>query len=73
MIVNDPQQLLRWLDGNIDPQQINVVASGKQSSTSGLINITSYDLMARSIAELKQKNFRVVIMVSPSDVLFLPT
>lgn len=57
------QQLLRWLSGSIDPQQINVVTTGKQSSTSGLINITSYDLMARSVDELTRKNFRVIIMV----------
>ncbi|XP_041366141.1 SWI/SNF-related matrix-associated actin-dependent regulator of chromatin subfamily A-like protein 1 [Gigantopelta aegis] len=55
------QQIRRWLP-KLDPQLINVVINGKASSTSGLVNITSYDLMARKAQELREKRFQIIIM-----------
>lgn len=55
------QQFQRWVPG-LDPQQINVSVTGKDSCTSGQVNILSYDLMAKKGAELKQKRFQVIIM-----------
>ncbi|WAQ95067.1 LOW QUALITY PROTEIN: SMAL1-like protein [Mya arenaria] len=51
----------RWIP-TLNPQTINVVVTGKDSCTSGLINILSYDLMARKAEELKKKMFQVIIM-----------
>ncbi|XP_033099293.1 SWI/SNF-related matrix-associated actin-dependent regulator of chromatin subfamily A-like protein 1 [Anneissia japonica] len=55
------ETLQKWLP-SIDPDSINVVQKVKESGTSGLINILSYDLMSRKAAELKSKKFHVVIM-----------
>ncbi|XP_052808789.1 SWI/SNF-related matrix-associated actin-dependent regulator of chromatin subfamily A-like protein 1 isoform X2 [Mya arenaria] len=55
------QQFQRWIP-TLNPQTINVVVTGKDSCTSGLINILSYDLMARKAEELKKKMFQVIIM-----------
>jgi len=56
------QQFQRWIPC-LDPASVNVVVSGRDSCTSGLINILSYDLMARKGEELKKKGFQVIIMV----------
>ncbi|RUS78192.1 hypothetical protein EGW08_014051 [Elysia chlorotica] len=55
------QQICRWLP-NVSNCDVNVVQSSKTSATSGLVNIISYDLLARKALELKQKNFRIIIM-----------
>ena len=57
------KQFQRWLPA-LDPQSVNVVVTGKDKCTSGLINILSYDLMARKAEELKRKKFQVIIMVT---------
>ncbi|XP_053374733.1 SWI/SNF-related matrix-associated actin-dependent regulator of chromatin subfamily A-like protein 1 isoform X2 [Mercenaria mercenaria] len=55
------QNFLRWVP-SLDPQSVNVVVTGKDSCTSGLINILSYDLMSRKADILKKKRFQIVIM-----------
>ncbi|XP_052247211.1 SWI/SNF-related matrix-associated actin-dependent regulator of chromatin subfamily A-like protein 1 isoform X2 [Dreissena polymorpha] len=55
------QQFQRWVP-SLDPQSVNVVVAGKDSCTSGLINILSYDLMARQAEALMKKRFQVIIM-----------
>ncbi|GFS00493.1 SWI/SNF-related matrix-associated actin-dependent regulator of chromatin subfamily A-like protein 1 [Elysia marginata] len=55
------QQICRWLP-NISSCDVNVVESSKASASSGLVNIISYDLVARKALELKQKNFKIIIM-----------
>ena len=63
------QQFQRWVP-SLDPQQINVATTGKDSCTSGLINILSYDLMAKKGAALRDKHYQVVIMVSDDFICF---
>lgn len=48
----------------MDPEYINVVLTGKDSPTAGLINIISYDLLSKCMDDLKKKQFRVIIAVS---------
>ena len=48
----------------MDPEYINVILTGKDSPTAGLINIISYDLMSKCIDVVKKKQFRVIIAVS---------
>ena len=48
----------------MDPEDINVVLTGKDSPTAGLINIISYDLLSKCMDDLKRKQFRVIIAVS---------
>ena len=48
----------------MDPEYINVVLTGKDSPTAGLINIISYDLLSKCMEDLKKKQFRVIIAVS---------
>ncbi|XP_067649630.1 SWI/SNF-related matrix-associated actin-dependent regulator of chromatin subfamily A-like protein 1 [Haliotis asinina] len=55
------QQIRRWIP-SLDPQEINVVVSGKSSCTSGQVNIVSYDILARKAEDFKKKHFQVVIM-----------
>lgn len=55
------QQICKWLP-NVSKCDVNVVESSKASASSGLINIISYDLLARKALELKQKNFKIIIM-----------
>ena len=56
------QQFQRWVP-SLDPQQINVAVTGKDSCSSGLINILSYELMSRKADMLRQIHFQVIIMV----------
>ena len=58
------QAFIKWLP-TVDPADINVVLTGKDDPTAGLINIISYDLMSKCVEELKKKQFRVIIAVSP--------
>ena len=53
---------MKWLP-SVDPQSINVVLTGKDNPTAGLINIISYDLLSKRLDDLKQKQFRVIIAV----------
>lgn len=48
----------------MDTEYINVVLTGKDSSTAGLINIISYDLLSKCMEDLKKKQFRIIIAVS---------
>ena len=48
----------------MDAEYINVVLTGKDSSTAGLINIISYDLLTKCMDDLKKKQFRIIIAVS---------
>lgn len=48
----------------MDAEYINVVLTGKDSSTAGLINIISYDLLSKCMEDLKKKQFRIIIAVS---------
>ena len=60
------QQFLKWVP-SLDPQEINVVVTGKESCTSGLVNIVSYDIMVRKSEALLAKGFKVIIMVSVEE------
>ena len=62
---------MKWLP-SVDPQHINVVFTGKDNPTAGLVNIISYDLLSKSIEDLKKKQFRVVIAVSYSFTTINP-
>jgi SWI/SNF-related matrix-associated actin-dependent regulator 1 of chromatin subfamily A len=57
------QAIIRWLP-SVDPQYINVVLTGKDKPTSGLVNIISYDLLSKYAEQLKTKPPRVVIAVN---------
>ena len=46
-----------------------MATTGKDSCTSGLINILSYDLMAKKGTALRDKHYQVVIMVSDDIIL----
>ncbi|CAM9611695.1 SWI/SNF-related matrix-associated actin-dependent regulator of chromatin subfamily A-like protein 1 [Lampetra fluviatilis] len=50
----------RWLPW-LDPQQINVVVTGRDNPNSGLVNIISYDLLSRIQGKLEEKGFAVII------------
>lgn len=43
---------------------VNVVLSAKNSATSGLVNIISYDLLVKMVSEVHEKKFRAIIAVS---------
>ena len=53
---------------SLDPQYVNVILTGKDNPTAGLINIISYDLLSKQIKALVQKGFRVIISVSLDQV-----
>ncbi|EDO49581.1 predicted protein, partial [Nematostella vectensis] len=54
------QAFIKWLP-SLDPQSINVVLTGKDNVTAGLINIISYDLLTKFVGKLQEKRFRVII------------
>ena len=56
------QQFQRWVP-SLDPQQISVAVTGKDSCSSGLVNILSYDLMSKKGDMLRRIHFQVIIMV----------
>lgn len=58
---------MKWLP-SVDPQHINVVFTGKDNPTAGLVNIISYDLLSKCIEDLKKKQFRIIIAVSYSFI-----
>lgn len=55
------EAFIKWLP-SVDPEDINVVLTGKDNPTAGLINVISYDLMSKCVEELKKKQFRVIIV-----------
>lgn len=60
-----PQAFLQWLP-SLSPDHINVVVTGKDHLTAGLVNIVSFDLLSKLEKQLKQLKspFKVVIIVS---------
>eukprot|EP00920_Eleutheroschizon_duboscqi_P012094 GHVT01028981.1.p1 GENE.GHVT01028981.1~~GHVT01028981.1.p1 ORF type:complete len:364 (-),score=19.00 GHVT01028981.1:26-1093(-) len=54
-------QFLKWVP-SIDPQEINVMVSGKDKCTSGLINILSYDMLSKQQKQLQAANFDIIIV-----------
>lgn len=54
------QQIRRWVP-SIDPQEISVATTGKDTS-SNQVNIVTYDLVARKAKYLQEKHFQVVIV-----------
>ncbi|KAL9967490.1 hypothetical protein ACROYT_G025722 [Oculina patagonica] len=54
------QAFIKWLP-SVDPEYINVVLTGKDNPTAGLINIISYDLLSKCMEDIKKKQFRVII------------
>ncbi|KYQ94406.1 SNF2-related domain-containing protein [Tieghemostelium lacteum] len=53
-------QIDKFLGQSIKSTDINLIMSGK-CGLNGLVNIMSYDLVSKKVAELKEKNFKVVI------------
>ena len=56
---------------DINPDYINVVTTGKQNCTNGLVNVISYDLMAKLGQTIYDKQFQVIIMVIVVASVFL--
>ncbi|CAG2256009.1 HARP [Mytilus edulis] len=54
------QQIRRWVP-SIDPQEISVATTGKDTS-SNRVNIVTYDLVARKAKYLQDKHFKIVIV-----------
>lgn len=57
-----PQAFLQWLP-SLNPAHINVVVTGKDRLTAGLVNIVSFDLLTKLEKQIKTP-FKVVIIVS---------
>uniref|UniRef100_A0A5F9DD66 SWI/SNF-related matrix-associated actin-dependent regulator of chromatin subfamily A-like protein 1 n=1 Tax=Oryctolagus cuniculus TaxID=9986 RepID=A0A5F9DD66_RABIT len=55
------QAFLRWLP-SLSPDRVNVVVTGKDCLTAGLVNIVSFDLLSRLDKQLKTASFKVVII-----------
>ncbi|XP_078655878.1 SWI/SNF-related matrix-associated actin-dependent regulator of chromatin subfamily A-like protein 1 [Branchiostoma floridae x Branchiostoma belcheri] len=51
----------RWLP-SVDPQAVTVMLTGKDNPRSGLVTITSYDLMVRCSQQIRARGYRVIIM-----------
>ncbi|OWK12689.1 SMARCAL1, partial [Cervus elaphus hippelaphus] len=62
------QAFRRWLP-SLNPVDINVVVTGKDRLTDGLVNIVSFDLLSKLEKQLKPP-FKVVIIVSDSTKSF---
>ncbi|XP_023076410.2 SWI/SNF-related matrix-associated actin-dependent regulator of chromatin subfamily A-like protein 1 isoform X2 [Piliocolobus tephrosceles] len=65
------QAFLRWLP-SLSPDCINVVVTGKDRLTAGLINIVSFDLLSKLEKQLKTP-FKVVIIVAKRVILLSGT
>lgn len=63
-----PQAFRRWLP-SLNPVDINVVVTGKDRLTDGLVNVVSFDLLSKLEKQLKPP-FKVVIIVSDSTQSF---
>ncbi|KAK2506440.1 hypothetical protein MC885_012458 [Smutsia gigantea] len=58
----DGQAFLQWLP-SLSPDHINVVVTGKDHLTAGLVNIVSFDLLSKLEKQLKScRHFKVVII-----------
>lgn len=57
-----PQAFLQWLP-SLRPEDTNVVVTGKDRLTAGLVNIVSFDLLSKLEKQVKT-HFKVVIIVS---------
>jgi SWI/SNF-related matrix-associated actin-dependent regulator 1 of chromatin subfamily A len=55
--------LIRWLP-SIRPEQVNVVLTGKDEPSIGLVNVISYDLLTKKIKEIQKVGYKVIIAVS---------
>ena len=53
---------------SLEDNVINVVHTGKDDPTVGLVNILSYDLLPKHLETLRRKHFRVVIAVRSSRI-----
>ncbi|TNN84460.1 SWI/SNF-related matrix-associated actin-dependent regulator of chromatin subfamily A-like protein 1 [Liparis tanakae] len=60
----------RWLP-SLSPDSINVVVKAKDDLRSGLVNITSYDLLSRMDKLQQGTPFNVLIMVSADECHFM--
>lgn len=49
---------------SLEDNVMNVVHTGKDDPTVGLVNILSYDLLPKHLETLRRKHFRIVIAVS---------
>uniref|UniRef100_A0ABI7YPA8 SWI/SNF-related matrix-associated actin-dependent regulator of chromatin subfamily A-like protein 1 n=1 Tax=Felis catus TaxID=9685 RepID=A0ABI7YPA8_FELCA len=65
------QAFLRWLP-SLSPDRINVVVTGKDRLTAGLVNIVSFDLLSKLEKQLKTP-FKVVIIVAKRVILLSGT
>ncbi|XP_029789738.1 SWI/SNF-related matrix-associated actin-dependent regulator of chromatin subfamily A-like protein 1 isoform X2 [Suricata suricatta] len=65
------QAFLRWLP-SLSPDCINVVVTGKDRLTAGLVNIVSFDLLSKLEKQLKTP-FKVVIIVAKRVILLSGT
>ena len=57
------QAFKQWVP-SLSEGDVNIVLSAKNSATSGLVNIISYDLLVRMVSEVQEKKFRAIIAVS---------
>ena len=57
------QAFKQWVP-SLSEGDVNVVLSAKNSATSGLVNIISYDLLVKMVSEVHEKKFRAIIAVS---------
>ncbi|XP_072817701.1 SWI/SNF-related matrix-associated actin-dependent regulator of chromatin subfamily A-like protein 1 isoform X2 [Vicugna pacos] len=65
------QAFRRWLP-SLRPDRINVVVTGKDCLTAGLVNIVSFDLLSKLERQLKTP-FKVVIIVAKRVILLSGT
>uniref|UniRef100_A0A8D1WW31 SWI/SNF-related matrix-associated actin-dependent regulator of chromatin subfamily A-like protein 1 n=1 Tax=Sus scrofa TaxID=9823 RepID=A0A8D1WW31_PIG len=65
------QAFRQWLP-SLSPDCINVVVTGKDSLTAGLVNIVSFDLLSKIEKQLKT-SFKVVIIVAKRVILLSGT
>ncbi len=66
------QHLLKWVPcSTLDPQDINVVVTGKDDVSYGKVTIISYDLMSKSSKRIFSRGYKIVIMVRKQFVLSL--
>ncbi|CAB4035184.1 SWI SNF-related matrix-associated actin-dependent regulator of chromatin subfamily A 1, partial [Paramuricea clavata] len=52
--------LIRWLP-SVRPEQVNVVLTGKDEPSIGLVNVISYDLLTKKIKEIQKVGYKVII------------
>ncbi|XP_036872336.2 SWI/SNF-related matrix-associated actin-dependent regulator of chromatin subfamily A-like protein 1 isoform X1 [Manis javanica] len=62
------QAFLRWLP-SLSPEHINVVVTGKNHLTAGLVNIVSFDLLSKLEKQLKSRHHFKVVIIDESHFL----